>query len=323
MSKYIFKKIYSAGFLLIGIIVFTFFLSSIAPGSPAARLFNPAAGVKVMKDMEKNIGFDLPVYKQMFNWFKNILKGNFGRSFSKNESVNHMLAEAVPNTLLLTVPALVFQIIFGMTIGVVQVLHRGQSIDRFLSIMVLFIIAVPTFWLALMLVMLFSQKLGLLPSSHMFTFSFQQMNIAEKFLDRLYHLVLPVLSLGLVSGASLGRYVRNCLLDVMSKPFVRTLRSKGFSDRYIVLKHALRNAMVPIVTVIGQYFPALIGSSIVIELIFSWPGMGRMMIFACYARDFPVILACTLVISAFVVTGNLLADLLCAWLDPRIRFQRY
>jgi len=321
MRSYIIKKIVSGLLLIIGLVLFTFFLVRLSPGNPSAIGYDPLKSPQSMSRLEKAWGLDQPVHTQFYAWVNSLLHGDFGRSYANHKPVTELLKQTIPNTLLLTVPALVIQVVVGILLGLIQVIRHNSWLDRFISSFTLFIYAIPAFWLALMLIMLFSQKFGWLPSSQMISFSYDSMSVWQKIADRSAHLLLPVLTMSLASIGITSRYIRNGLVDIMDKTYITAARARGLSKKRIIFKHALRNTLVPVITVTGQYFPMLISSSIVIELIFSWPGMGRLVVLSSFARDYPVIIACTFLMAVFVVFGTLLADILNAIVDPRIRLQ--
>ncbi len=309
--------------LVIGLIVVTFFLLRFSPGNPASAAYDPNGRSDAVSRMQNDLGLNKPLTSQFVAWAKAILHGDWGISYADHRPVGEILWQTLPNTLFLTIPALLIQLFFGILFGLWQITKRDTLIDRSLNTLNLILYAIPTFWIALVLVMVFSQKLGLFPSSQMFSFTYQEMTIWQRFADGLSHLILPVVSMSLVSVAVTARYVRNCIAEVLNQEYILAARARGLSEKRIFYKHAFRNAMVPLITLIGQHFPALVGSSIVVELIFSWPGMGRLIVFSAFARDYPVIIACTFVMATFVVIGNLLADVVSAMVDPRIRLQNH
>ena len=321
MVTYLLKR-GSLGFLLvIGLIVVTFFLLRFSPGNPASVAYDPNGKASAVARMQDDLGLNKPIGSQFISWVTNMFHGNWGTSYAVHRPIGEILKQTLPNTLFLTIPALLIQLFFGILLGLWQITKKDSLIDRSLSTVNLILYAIPTFWIALVLVMVFSQKLGLLPSSQMLSFTYQEMTIWQRLADGLSHLILPVVSMSLVSVAVISRYVRNCIAEVLNQEYILAARARGLSEKRIFYKHAFRNAMVPLITLIGQHFPALVGSSIVIELIFSWPGMGRLIVFSAFARDYPVIIACTFVMATFVVIGNLLADVISAIVDPRIRLQ--
>jgi len=321
MLAYIIKKIISGLLLIIGLVLFTFFLVRLSPGNPAAIGYDPLKAPDSMTRLEKAWGLDQPVHSQFYAWVNSILHGDFGRSYANHRPVSELLNQTIPNTLLLTIPALFIQVFFGILLGLIQVIKHNTFLDRFISTSTLVLYAIPAFWLALILIMIFSQKFACLPSSQMISFSYENFSLWQKIMDRLQHLILPVLTMSLASIGITSRYIRNGLIDILNKTYITAARARGLSERRIIFKHALRNTLVPVITVTGQFFPVLISSSVVIELIFSWPGMGRLIVLSSFARDYPVIIACTFLMAVFVVLGTLLADILNAIVDPRIRLQ--
>jgi len=319
MLNYIIKKILSGLLLLAGLLVLTFVIVRLSPGNPAAIGYDPMKSPDSMTRLEKAWGLDQPLHVQFSAWMSGVLQGDLGRSYANNLPVADIMKQAIPNTLLLTIPALLLQIIAGTLLGLAQIVYHHRFADRFISAVTLVLYAIPAFWLALALVMLFSQTWHIFPSSQMQSFAWQEMSFWQKVGDRLAHLVLPVLSMSLASLGVTSRYIRNGLADMMKKTFITAARARGLSEKRIIYNHALRNALIPVITVTGQHFPALISSSVVIEVIFSWPGMGRLIVLSSFARDYPVIIACTFLMAVFVIIGTLLADILTALADPRIR----
>lgn len=319
MLNYIIKKLLSGALLLAGLVILTFFLVRISPGNPAAIGYDPVKSPDSMTRLEKAWGLDQPLHVQFSAWLTGLLHGDLGRSYANNLPVAEIMKQAIPNTLLLTVPALLLQALAGILLGLLQIIYYNRFADRLISTLTMILYAIPAFWLALALVMLFSQTFHILPSSQMQSFTWHEMSFWQKIGDRFAHLFLPVLSMSLTSIGITSRYIRNGLADMMNKTFITAARARGLSEKRIIYNHALRNSLIPVITVTGQHFPALISSSLVIELIFSWPGMGRLMILSSFARDYPVIIACTFLMAVFVIIGTLLADILTALADPRIR----
>ena len=318
---FLLKKILSGFILVIGLLILTFFMLRLSPGNPAADMFDTTHVQNAMMQKTTRLGLDRPIWLQFEGWIKEFVKGNWGNSFAKNQPVKKMIFNALPNTLLLTVSALLFQAVAGTLMGLLQVRFRNSLLDRTLDKIALLFYALPGFWVALVLILIFANFLHLLPVSQMVSYYYDGLSIAGKIQDRIFHLILPVIAMGLVALAGTARYVKNCTLDILSHDFILAAKARGLSKTRILFKHALRNILSPVVTLIGQNFPALVGGSVVIELIFSWPGMGRLIVMSSYARDYPVILACTFVISLFVILGNILTELINAVLDPRIRLQ--
>lgn len=270
------------------------------------------------------MGLDRPVHVQYVRWLGSFLRGDFGYSFSQFRPVRDVVRDALPNTLLLSAVSLGLIFLIGCTVGTVQAVRKYSRLDGVLTFLTLFIYSIPGFWLGLMLVILFSSSAvpdGLrLPISGITDIDYAFLTPWQKALDRLQHLVLPSVALGIASAAGVARYMRGSLLEVIGQDYIRTARAKGLSEARVILKHALRNGLIPIVSLFGLYLPLLFGGAVVIEVVFSWPGMGRLLYDAVIARDTPVVLAASFLFAALVLIGNLLADLLYAVVDPRIRY---
>ena len=300
------------------VLTITFFLLHLAPGDPMARYDDPEMDPETIEMMRRQFGLDRSVPEQYARWISSFARGDFGISLRYNRPVSGLLAEAVPNTLRLTVAALAVYIILGVALGITSAVRKNSLFDWAGTLSALVVYSVPSFWLALMLIMLFSLKLGWLPSSHMQSIDASSLGAAGLFLDRAAHLILPAFVLGVASAAGMARYMRGSMLDELRRDYVRTARAKGLSEGSVLMKHALRNAAIPVVTIIGLSFPFLLGGSVVTERIFSWPGMGSLMVESIFTRDYPVVLAINFIVSVMVILGNLLADLGYALLDPRI-----
>ncbi len=318
MIGFIGRRFLQAVFLVMIVLTITFFLLHLAPGDPMARYDHPDISPETVRLMREQLGLDKPVIEQYFRWMRSFLRGDFGISLRYNRPVRSLLAEAIPNTLRLTVAALSLYIILGVILGMVSAVKRHSVFDRVSTVAALFVYSVPSFWLALMLILLFSLKLGMLPSSHMQSIGVSGLSGVSLFFDRVAHLVLPAIVLGVASAAGMARYMRGSMLDVLREDYIRTARAKGLSEISVYLKHAFRNAAIPVITIIGLSFPFLLGGAVIVEKIFSWPGMGALMVDAIFSRDYPVVLAVNFVVAVMVILGNLLADIGYALLDPRI-----
>jgi peptide/nickel transport system permease protein len=319
MSRFLAKRLAQAIVLLFIVLTITFFLLHLAPGDPMSRYDDPDINPETIRHIKESLGLDKPLAEQYFKWMGSFARGDFGMSLRYERPVSGLLAEAIPNTLRLTVAALALHILLGLSLGVLSAAWKHSLFDRVNTIAALFVYSIPSFWLGLMLILVFSLKLGALPSSHMQSIDTEGFRSAALFLDRARHLVLPVFVLGIASAASTARYMRGSMLDVLREDYIRTARAKGLPETRVFLKHALKNAALPIVTIIGLSLPFLFGGAVVVETIFSWPGMGRLAVDAIYARDYPVVLAINFVVAAIVIVGNLLTDVAYGFLDPRIK----
>jgi peptide/nickel transport system permease protein len=318
MLRYISTRFLQSILLVVIVLTITFFLLHLAPGDPMSRYYHPDISPETIDSIRERLGLDRPAAEQYVRWMGSFIRGDFGVSLRYNRPVAELIAEAVPNTLRLTATALLLYIIVGAALGILSAVRRYSLFDKVNTIAALFVYSIPSFWLALMLILLFSLKTGLLPSSHMESIGAGELGGVALFWDRLKHLVLPAFVLGVASAAGMARYVRGSMLDVLREDYIRTARAKGLPEGKVFLKHALKNAAIPVVTIIGLSIPFLLGGSVVIEKIFSWPGMGRLMVDAIYSRDYPVVLAVNCIVAAMVIAGNLAADIGYAVLDPRI-----
>lgn len=322
MLRFIAKRFAQSVVLVLIVLTITFFLLRLAPGDPMARYYHPDISAETIQMMKERLGLEKPLIEQYLRWIGSFIRGDFGVSLAYNVPVRSLLADAIPNTLRLTIAALLLHIVIGVALGMASAARRNSFFDRFNTVTALFVYSIPSFWLALMLILLFSLKLGILPSSHMQSIGAEQLGGIALFADRLRHLILPTFVLGIASAASTARYMRGSMLDVLREDYIRTARAKGLPEGAVFLKHALRNAAIPIVTIIGLSLPFLLSGAVVTEKIFSWPGMGRLTVDAIYARDYPVVLAVNFVVASMVIAGNLLADVGYALLDPRITLTR-
>lgn len=325
MLGYLIRRILGAIPLLWGILTIIFFVVHLAPGDPTARFFNPNVSPEVIAQMRANLGLDQPLHIQYFKWLWAFVRGDFGYSFGQMRPINDILPEVLWNTIQLTLVSLVIIFAVGMLIGIVQAVRQYSLADNVLTFLALFFYSMPSFWFALMLILLFSLKANQLgwplqfPASGMTSVGYEFMPLGQKIADRVMHLVLPATALGIGSAAGVARYMRGSMLEVIHQDFIRTARAKGLSERAVVFKHALRNALIPIITLLGLYLPFLLSGAVLVETIFGWPGMGRAIVDAILQRDYPMVMATSFVIAAIVVAGNLLSDILYAVVDPRIR----
>jgi peptide/nickel transport system permease protein len=326
MIAYLLRRLIGAIPLLLGILTIIFFITHLAPGDPLGNV-GPNVPEEVIQQMRRNLGLDQPLHIQYFRWMGSFLRGDFGHSFAQNRPINEILPETLWNTLQLTLIAMVIIFSLGMLIGIVQAVRQYSLADNLLTFLALFFYSMPGFWLALMFILLFGLKASqwgwpqwlVFPVSGMTSVGAEFMTPWEQFTDRVKHLILPATALGIGAAAGVARYMRGSMLEVIHQDFIRTARAKGLSERTVIFKHALRNALIPIVTLLGLYLPFLLSGAVLTEQIFGWPGMGRLIVDAIFQRDYPVVLAASFVISAMVVFGNLLSDVLYAVVDPRIR----
>lgn len=324
MIAYLLRRLLGAIPLLLGILTIIFFIIHLAPGDPTARFFNPNVAPEVIEQMRHNLGLDQPLHIQYFKWLSTFIRGDFGYSFGQMRPIREILGETLWNTLQLTLISLVIIFIVGMLIGIVQAVRQYSVADNVLTFLALFFYSMPSFWFALMLILVFSLKASqwgwpTLPASQMTSVGAEFLPAGARLWDRVLHLILPATALGIGSAAGVARYMRGSMLEVIHQDFIRTARAKGLSERNVIFKHALRNALIPIITLLGLYLPFLLSGAVLVETIFAWPGMGRLIVDAIFQRDYPLVMATSFVIAAIVVLGNLISDVLYAVVDPRIR----
>jgi peptide/nickel transport system permease protein len=297
----------------------SFFVIRSAPGDPfsyESQNITPA----VRAHWREEFGYDRPLPEQFIRYLASAAHGELGYSFELREPVSAALAQAVPRTLLLAGVSLGLSFLLGLVIGVVQAVHRGGWFDRISSGVLLFFYSLPDFWGALMALLLFAYWWPILPAGNIVDFAMHDyMSGWGAFVDRLRHLVLPALSLTLLTTAGISRYQRAAMLEVLPSDFIRTARAKGLPERDIIWRHALRTSLTPLVTLLGLLLPALLGGALFVEKVFSWPGMGLLVANAISARDYDLVTATVIVGSVMVIIGNVLADLLHVALDPRLR----
>ncbi len=313
MIAYAIRRLIQAVVLLFIVSIVTFVLIHAAPGGPAI-LANPDLSREQIAQASEQMGFNDPLPVQYGRWLGNVLQGDFGVSYNTIEPVVDLLRARLPNTLLLAGLALLLGLVIAIPLGVVCALRRNSWLDRTVAGLTFFGVSMPVFWLGIMLIILFSVQLRVLPSGGM-------MSLGEPFSlwDRIRHLILPVSVLALGNLAELTRYTRSGLVTVMSEDYVRTARAKGLTQRGVVVGHALRNALIPVVTIIGVMLPRAVSGAAITEAVFSWPGMGQLAVNAATTRDYPVVLGTTLVVAAVVIFSSFITDLAYGYLDPRIR----
>ena len=321
MIEFLLRRVMQGAAIVLAVATLAFVLLHLAPGDPfSATLDDPRIAQSTRDQLRANYGLDRPLPEQYARYVIRVARGDFGPSYSHNRPVAHVLRSAIPNTLLLMGTALVASLVLGVGIGVLQALRRGRPTDRALGAGSLVVASVPDFWLALLVMLALAYWLPIFPISGTVTEVLHDfMTPLERLVDRLRHLALPALTLTLVTTATIARYQRAALLEVLPEDYVRTARAKGLGERAVVLRHALRNALLPVITIIGLAFPTLLGGAVFVEQVFGWPGMGRVAVAAFGARDYPLVLAEVIVGGVLVVVGGIVADLLYAAADPRLR----
>lgn len=301
--------------VLIGVTIFNFLIINIAPGNPVEMFIDPNTTEEQIELRKEQLGLDDPLWIQYFRWVGNLLQGDLGFSYSTYEPVTSILLERLGPTLLLMGIALVISILIAIPLGIISATKQYSFLDYFSTGTSFLGISVPHFFLGLGVIYLFSVLLGWLPTGGMTTLGGD-----GGFFDRFAHLVLPVFVLATGIVGKLIRYVRASMLDVLGQDYLRTARSKGLKEFVVTNKHALRNALIPIITIIGLEIPLLLGGAVITEQVFQWPGMGQLTIQAIMSRDYPTLMAINLVAAVVVLLANLLTDIFYSIADPRIKY---
>ena len=322
MRKYIIRRLLQLIPLLIGISLISFFVMHLAPGDPTQLFIDPSVKPEELARIRANWGLDQPIIIQYFLWLKNALKGDFGIAYLINRPVLDVIFERLPATLLLMVSSFIITLFITIPLGVISAVKKNSWFDNFVTIFSFAGMATPTFWLGLMLMLGFSVELRWLPAVGMYDPLIRGQGLGIRVLDVMKHMILPLLTMTVVSLAGLTRYQRAAMLEVLNQDFIRTARAKGLPERSVIFKHALRNALIPIVTILGLSLPDLFGGAFIIETVFAWPGMGRLGVMAIFSRNYPLIMGIVIISAALIVFGNLLADIGYALVDPRIRYEK-
>jgi peptide/nickel transport system permease protein len=321
VRRYLAGRLLQAVGVVLMVTTLTFVLVHLAPGDPiSAALDRPGVTEAVRQQWRESFGLDKPLGVQYVRWVANAARGELGYSFSYRRPVRDVLADTLPRTVLLGGLALVLSFLIGVITGVLQAERPGGARDRWMGRALLLLYSVPDFWLALVALLLFAYRLPLLPAGGIVDpVMYDYLSPAARIADRLRHLVLPVLTLTLLSAAAIARYQRSALLEVLPSDWMRTALAKGLSWRAAVRRHAVRNALLPTITLAGLWLPALAAGAVFVEKVFSFPGMGLATVNAIGARDYPLVTAGVLAISVLVVIGAMLADVAVAIADPRVR----
>ncbi len=327
MLRYLVRRCLVLIPLVLGIATVVFFVLNTAPGDPVARYTAPGVSPEALEQIRTQMGLDEPLHLRYVQWMGSMFQGDFGHSLARGRPVSEVIGEALPNTLVLSGSALFLGFLLGMAVGVVQAVRHNSWTDSSLSVTSLFFYSMPSFWLALMLILVFSVYARNVwgwpihfPASGMVSVDHHLLSPWEQVKDRAQHLVLPTVALTLILAGGIARYTRGSMLEVIRQDYIRSARAKGLSEARVILKHALRNALIPVVTLLGLYLPLLFSGTVFVEAVFAWPGMGKLVVDAIAQRDYPVVMAGTFLFALMVVVGNLVADLLYAVVDPRIRY---
>jgi peptide/nickel transport system permease protein len=322
MYAYLMRRLLMMIPLLLGITLISFVVIHLAPGEPTdmQTQMNPQASSDLQAKLHKQYGLDKPLPEQYLLWLGRLVRLDFGDSFAQdNRPVLAKITERLPVTILLNVLSLLVILSLALPLGVVSAVRRNSFFDRFTTVLVFVGFAMPSFWLALLLMDWMGVRLGLLPVSGLKSLGYEYMSLSGQLFDRVAHLVLPVFIAAIGGLAGFSRYMRSNMLDVIRQDYIMTARAKGLSERVVIYKHALRNALLPVITILGLSVPGLIGGSVIFETIFAIPGMGKLFYDGVMMRDYPLIMGVLVIGAILTLVGNLLADISYALADPRIR----
>ena len=306
MHKYVLKRILLLIPVLLGVSLLVFAIMSLTPGDPAQLILGENAPKEAVLKLREEMGLNDPFFMQYFRFVKNAIMGDFGRSYTTGREVFGEIFARFPNTLILAVIGIIISVCIGIPIGIISATRQYSFLDSFSMVIALLGVSMPVFWLGLMLILTFSVKLGWLPSGG---------------IDGLKSIILPAVTLGVGSAAIITRMTRSSMLEVIRQDYIRTARAKGVAEKVVINKHALKNALIPIITVVGLQFGHLLGGAVLTESVYSWPGVGRLMVDAIRQKDTPTVLAAVVFLAAAFSVVNLLVDILYAYVDPRIKSQ--
>jgi len=313
MTGYVLRRIGQMALALLGVSVIVFALIHLVPGDPVRVALGTRFDPELYEAMRERAGLDQPVVVQYFTWLGAAVTGDLGVSFRSGEPVTTLLLERLPATITLALAALVVALVVSIPLGILSAVRSGSKMDYSATAVSQIGVSVPDFWAGIMYILLFSLVLAWLPPSG-------YVSLFEDPVEWLRHLALPALTIGLISGSILFRFVRSAVLEALNQDYTRTARAKGLSERQVITRHVLPNAWIPIVTVVGLQLGFLLSGVIVVEVIFAWPGLGRLALLSVQDRDFTVLQGAVLLIAAMFLVINLVVDVLYAYLDPRVKY---
>jgi peptide/nickel transport system permease protein len=316
---FLLRRLAASLLLLLLVLTFTFFFLHLIPGDPIHLFEGQHLTLAQQQKLQQIYGFDRPLPEQYLVWISSVARWDWGTSLSQSRPVSTVLGEALPATAALALAALAVEYALALLLGIASALRRGSALDHAVRVVTLLLYSQPVFWLGLMAILLFSYVWPVLPAGHMRSVDADLMSPVGRLLDLARHLLLPALVIGLSTTGGTARYLRASLIEVMSQDYIRTARAKGLSERRVVWVHGLRNAVVPLIQVFAISLPLLLSGALIVEVVFSWPGLGRLTFLAISTRDYPLILGSTALSATLVILGNLVADVLHALVDPRVR----
>lgn len=305
--------------VVLGVVTLTFLLLQLAPGDPVQRLLGPAAAPEQIEAARRSFGLDRPLAEQYVQWLSRAVRGDFGTSIAQGRPAAQLLGEAWPATALLVALSVTLSWTLGIAIGALQANTKRRALDGWTSAVTVALNAMPGYWLGLVLVLVFTYQLGWLPAFGAAGLDAEFLSGPARLTDRLRHLALPLLTLTLIGLGGTARFSRAAMRELRDAPFMTAARARGLTETRVVVRHQLRNALVPIVTLLGLSVPALFSGAVFVEAIFAWPGVGQVLVVAVQGRDYPVVMAAATISAILVVAGNLLAEFLTTLADPRTR----
>lgn len=314
MIKTIWRRILELIPILFIVVTFIFVITRMVPGDPAAVMLGPQASVEAVEELREELGLNKSIGEQYFQYLMNIMKGDFGKSYYYNESVIKLIAERFPNTLILSLASIIIAILIGVPVGIISATRQYSVFDYIAMVLALVGVSMPIFWLGLMLVLVFSVNLALLPSIGMGS-------LGKGLWDFISHLILPSFCLATIPMATFARITRSSMLEIVKQDYIKALRAKGLKEKKIIWQHALKNALPPIVTVLGMQMSSLLSGAILTETIFSWPGMGKLIVDAIGNRDYALIQSTVLFIAIIYVFINLLVDIAYLYINPKVSYE--
>ncbi|MBA2452614.1 MAG: ABC transporter permease [Chloroflexia bacterium] len=321
MSRYLTRRLLGIIPLLLGISFFVYALLNLVPGSPTDQYeFNPTIRPEDRERIIENLGLNEPWYARYFVWLGNVLQGDLGNSFVNFAPVDAALANALPNTLILSVTSLLFALLLSVPIGILSAVKLNSFFDRAVTIITTAFYSIPSIWLGLLLIIVFSVQFQAWGFPSLPTSGVRDLRGDSGFWDRVEHLILPAFTLGIVQLAGWTRYVRSSMLEVIRQDFIRTAQAKGLRERSVLLRHAFRNALLPLVTLVGLTIPDLFGGALIVENVFGYPGIGQLTITSLNRNDYSIAMAAIMILALLTVIGNLIADVLYGVMDPRVRY---
>jgi len=311
MGKYIIRRLFDLLPTIFVVAVIVFIITRLIPGDPASVMLGPQASVEDIEALRQNLGLNDPLYVQFFHYISDLLRGNFGVSLTYNEPIVQLIMERFPNTLILAASALIIAFMIGVPAGIISASKQNSLLDYSVMLVSLIGVSMPIFWLGVMLVLYFSVNLGWFPATGMGSMD-------DGLISYIKHLILPSITLATIPMATFARITRSSMLEVISQDYIKTARSKGLSEFWVICKHAFKNALTPLLTVLGMQISMMLGGAVLTETIFSWPGMGRLIVDAIDKRDFVVVQGTVLFIAVIFVLVNLFVDVMYKVVNPRV-----